>query len=462
MKQPQRLFEVLQRSENGPIIEEVQFDRKLVSSTIRRLVDKYDIHYTGEFFVNSNDDLADRVFQAGLDFASEVGVFNQSTSRRITWTREEIIAAIQDCRATASLGYGQERCTVIARNPEDSQRVALFGGVVGIPFPEDLYLPITLSFLKQGIFDIVDSASLETAYGYPIKAGTGWEVLGARREAELVQEALARVGKPGMPFGAVQLSPTALGSLAGVTWGGLRITDHHHVPMTSEFKVNNDLLAIITHVHNLGGFIGAYYNPIYGGFVGGAEGIAVAVAAGMILLNQVTIGHTFCTRPTHPFLGCDTTPEILWATSLGVQALTRNTNLMIANLAGPVSGPGTKTILYENAAFALMAVSSGASELEASHSAGGAVPRHGSGLDARICAEVARTMPGVTRKQANELVGQLVSLYQPEMQKKPIGKPFEEVYDIEKIEPTAEWQGIYDEVREELIAMGMPLDRFAS
>jgi methylamine--corrinoid protein Co-methyltransferase len=133
---------------------------------------------------------------------------------------------------------------------------------------------------------------------------------------------------------------------------------------------------------------------------------------------------------------------------------------MIANLAGPVSGPGTRTILYENAAFALMAIASGVSELEASHSAGGAVPRHGSGLDARICAEVARTMPGLTRLHANELVGRLVKLYQPEMQHKPIGRPFEEVYDIEKVEPTAEWQGIYDDVKEELIAMGIPLDRF--
>lgn len=455
-----RLIEVLKRSETGPIMHEADFERKLVGPAIKRLVEKYEIRYTGEVCVNMDDDLADRVFQAGLDFASEVGVLNQSTSRIIQWTRDEVEEAVRNCRASASLGQGEQLCTVVARKPEDSQRVALFGGVVGISFPEHLYLPLTLSFLKQGIFDIVDSASLETAYGYPVKAGTGWEVLGARRESELAQEALELVGRPGTPLGAVQLAPTAWGSLAGVTWGGLRTFDHHHVPMTSEFKISNDLLAVITHVHNLGGFIGAYYNPIYGGHAGGAEGIAVAVAAGMILLNQVTIGHSYCTRPTHPFLGCDTTPEILWATSLGVQALTRNSNLMIAVLAGPAGGPGTKTMLYENAAIALMAVASGVSELEASHSAGGAVPRHGSGLDPRICAEVARTMPGLSRRQANELVAQLLKLYQPDLKKKPIGRPFEEVYDIENVEPTAEWQGIYDEVKEELIAIGIPLDRF--
>ena len=460
MKQHSRLIEVLQKSDTGPIMDEADFERNLVGPTIKRLVEKYDIHYTGEFYVNCDDELADRVFQAGVDFASEVGMFNQSTSRRITWTRAEVVEAIQNCRVEASLGQGEEKFTIIARKPEDEKRVSLLGGVVGIPFPEELHLPLTLSFLNQGIFDSIDSVSLETAYGYPIKAGTGWEVLGAWREAELAKEALEIVGKPGTPYSAVELAPTAWGGLAGVTWGAYRPFDRHHVATTSEFKTNNDLLAIITHIHNLDGFIGAYYNPIYGSHVGGAEGVAVAVAAGMILLNQITIGHTFSTRPTHPFFGCDTTPEILWATSLGGQALTRNSDLMISTLAGPAGGPGTKTMLYENTAFALMSVSSGVSELLASHSAGGAVPRHGSGLDARICAEVSRTMPGLTREHANELVSQIVPLYTDDLQRKPIGKPFEEVYDIERVEPTAEWQGIYNEVRNELIIMGIPLDQF--
>ena len=69
-------------------------------------------------------------------------------------------------------------------------------------------------------------------------------------------------------------------------------------------------------------------------------------------------------------------------------------------------------------------------------------------------------MPGLTRVHANELVSQLVPLYQSELEKKPIGKPFEEVYNIENVEPTAEWKGTYEEVKEELIKIGMPLDQF--
>ncbi|NQS91961.1 MAG: monomethylamine:corrinoid methyltransferase [Chloroflexi bacterium] len=462
MKQHPRLIEVLQRAETGPIMDEADFERKLVGPTVKKLVKKYDIRYTGDFLINFDNDLADRVFQAGKELATEVGVFNQSASRRITWSLEEIDQALATAHAEGTLGQGEQEVTVISRKPDDAKRMAVLGGVVGIPFPEDMYIPLILSFLKQDIYDIVDGGSLETAYGHPIKAGTGWEVLGAWREAELAQEALNIVGKPGTPYGAVELAPTAMGGLAGVSWGGYRTFDHHHIPMTSELKINNDLLAIITHLNNLNGYLAPYYNPIYGGHGGGAEGISVLATGGLILLHQITMGHAFSTRPTHPFYGCDTTPEILWATSLALQGLARNSNLMTAALAGPAGGPGTKTIIYENAAFALMALSSGVSELLGSHSAGGSVPRHGSGLDPRICVEIARTMEGLSREHANELLKRIVPLYLADLEKKPIGKPFEEVYDLDTIEPTPEWQGIYDEVREELIHIGLPLDKFVS
>jgi methylamine---corrinoid protein Co-methyltransferase len=459
MKQHPRVLEILDRAETGPLMEEVDFERRLVGPTIKELISKYDIQYDGNQLVNENDALADRVFHAGLDFAEQVGMFNQSTSRRITWSKSELTDGIENCFSETTLGEGEQTYTIKARKPEDAGRIATVGGVVGIPFPEEQLIPLTLSFLKQGLYDCVDTASLETAYGYPIKAGTGWEVLGAYREAELALTASGMAGVPGTPFSVVELSPTALGGLSGVTWGAFRPTDRHHLAVTSEFKINNDLLAIMVHAHNMGATIGAYYNPIYGGHFGGAEGVAIAVAAGILLMNQTYVAHTFSTRPTHPFFGCDTTREILWATSLGLQAISRNSNLMVAALAGPCAGPGTKTMVYENASFALMAASSGVSEMLASHSAGGAVPRHGSGLDARICAEIVRSCGDVSRNQANEWVRQLVPLYENEFGSKPVGKPFEEVYDLETVEPTDEWQGMYDEVREELIRIGVPLDQ---
>ena len=117
-------------------------------------------------------------------------------------------------------------------------------------------------------------------------------------------------------------------------------------------------------------------------------------------------------------------------------------------------------MLYENAAFVIATTVSGQSIMTSCHSAsGGSTPRHASGLDSKICGEITHAVRGMSREQANELVKRIVPLYIHELDKKPIGKPFDEVYDIEKIEPTAEWQGMYDEVRNDLIKMGLPLDR---
>ena len=454
-----RLVEVLYRAETGPMMEEPDFERKLITPKIKEIVKKYGIKFDGETIVPSDDDLADRVFQAGLEFASAVGFFCQSTSRRITWSREELEEGLRFCPGSAIMGAGNDAVICRSRVPEDTSAPTIIGGAYGVPFPEDLFVPVMLSFAQEPVIDVIENATIETVYHHPIKAGSPWEVLGGWREAELSMEVINRVGRPGLSIGCVETSPTALAQLSAASWGGFRPTDWHHVSTVSEFKTNYDLLSKVAHTIRIGGVMEAYYNPIYGGYVGGAEGVAVAIVAALILLNQIDMAHTIATRPDHPFLGCNTTKELLWSMSVALQGLSRNTKLLVGALVGPAGGPGTKNLLYENAAFSIATTVSGQALLEASHSAGGSIPRHVSGLDAKICGEVAYSVRGMSREQANDLVKSLYKLYEPDLATKPIGKPFEEVYNIETIKPTPEWQGMYDEVLEELIKMGLPLDR---
>lgn len=455
-----RIVEVLHRAETGPIMDEEDFERTLVAPTVKKLIAQYDIKFDGSTIVNSDDDLADRVFQAGLDLAETVGMYCQSTSRRIIWSRNELIEGLRFCPSEVVMGAGVDAVVARARVPEDDTRVIVAGGAYGVPVPEHMYIPMSLSYLKENSIDVIDNPSLETVYGHPVKAGSPWEVLAARREAELALQAAEIAGRPGICLGCVELSATALGGLAGVSYGGYRTTDWLHAPIMSELKTNYDMLSIVTHSIRTGTILEAYYNPIYGGYVGGAEGVTVAIVGGLILLNQVHPGHTYNTRPNHPFFNCDTTPELIWAIALGVQALTRNTNLLVDTLVGPAGGPGTKTMLYENAAFVAATTVSGQSLMTSCHSSsGGSIPRHASGLDSKICAEVTHSVSGMTRAEVDEIVKQIIPLYIDELDKKPIGKPFEEVYDIDNVEPTPEWQDMYDEVRQELVDFGLPLDR---
>ena len=457
MRHRGRLIEVLHRAETGPMMEEREFELRLVAPAIKRLVKEYGLKFDRSQVCPSDDDLADRLFQAGLALAAEIGLFCQSTSRRITWSRAELEEALRFCPDEAIMGDGADAVVARSRAPEDARPPVVSGGAYGVVVPEQLFVPMMLSYAQEPVIDVIDNGNLETVYGYAVKAGSPWEALGGWREAELSMQVINRAGRPGLCIGCVELSPTALAEISASSWGGFRPTDWHHVATVSEFKTNYDLLTKVVHTTRIGGVMEAYYNPIYGGYAGGAEGVALALTAGPILLNQVYMGTTFSTRPDHPFLNCDTTPELLWALSLAFQALSRNTRLLIAALAGPAGGPGTKTMLYENAAFTISTVVSGLAVVEASMSAGGRIPKHASGLDAKIVGEVAHAVRGMSRGQANELVQLLLARYEAELPTSPIGKPFEEVYDVEKVKPTAEWQGLYDEVCDDLIKMGLPL-----
>ena len=459
MRHRSRLVEVLHRAETGPIMEEADFERHMVAPTIKRLIKEYGLKFDRQTIVPSDDDLADRLFQAGLDFAAEVGLFCQSTSRRIVWTRQELIDGLRYCPSEVILGAGNDAVTVHARCPEDTNRITVVGGAYGVPVPENLFVPIMYSYAREPVVDVLENPTLESVYGHPIKADSPWEVLGGWREAELSFQVISRANRPGMCVGCVETSPTALGEISASSWGGFRPTDWHHVATISEFKTNYNSLEKVVHTVRIGGAMETYYNPIFGGYVGGAEGVALALTAAPILLNQTNLAHTFGTRPDHPFLNCDTTPELLWALSVAFQALSRNTNLLISSLAGPAGGPGTKTMLYELAAYTIATSVSGQSMIEASMSAGGRIPRHISGLDARLCGEVAHAVSGMSRREANELVKRLLVIYEPDLKTNPIGKPFEEVYDVDNVEPLPEWQGMYNEVMYELVQMGIPPGR---
>ncbi len=227
--------------------------------------------------------------------------------------------------------------------------------------------------------------------------------------------------------------------------------------MISEFKTDYGLLAKLAHLIKTDSLIHAFYNTIYGGSVGGAEGMSIAIVAGCILLQMVYMTNTHSVSPAHPFYDNDTTPDILRAISVAQQALARNTRLLTDVVVTPVGGPGTKTLLYEVAAMAIMGAASGACGLIGPRSGAGIHPGHVSGLEARWLAEVAHAAAGLTRAEADALVRRIVPFYQPDLDKRPIGLPFTEVYDPILLQPRPDWQAMYEEVKAEINELGLKI-----
>lgn len=459
MRNTVRLLDVLDRAETGPIVEEMTWDMQLVPNTVMRQLSQHKITMpsVASTIIPTDDALADRLFEAGLSLAAELGAYCVSTSRRIQFTREEIRAALAVAPIEVTMGEGNDRATERKRKIEDTLPPFIKGGGVGTPLLEELYLPITQSYAQEPLVDAVINCTLERVYGRELRSRTPWEVLAAWHEVELSKAACKRAGRPGLALGCVENAVSELGELSGTSHGGFSTQDWHHVAMVSEFKTDYMALSKLAHLVRTGSIIHAFYNTIYGGTCGGRDGMALAIVAGCILLQTLYMTNTHSVSPAHPFFDNDTTPEILQAISLAQQALARNTRLMTDIVITPVGGPGTKTLLYECAAMAVLASASGACGLIGPRSAAGVNRDHVSGLDARFTAEVARAAAGMSRADADVIVRRLVELYKPDLDKRPKGQPFGEVYDVVTLKPQPAWLETYEAVKDELRQMGLPL-----
>ena len=459
MKNTTRLLDILDRVESGPIIEESQWDMFMVPDEAGRLQAEFDINLAalGDTLVPADDALADRVFEAGLALAERLGVFCVSTSRQIKFSRAEIQAALAVAPTEVTFGEGGDRHTERKRTVEDTTPLTIKGGGVGTPIPEELYLPVHQSYAQEPLVDAMINCTLERVYGREIRSRSPWEVLGGWHEAELTKAACRRAGRPGLALGCVENAVSELAELSATSYGGFSPYDWHHIAMISEFKTDYGALTKLAHLVRTGSVIHSFYNTIYGGSVGGREGMALAIVAGCILLQMIYMTNTHSVSPAHPFFDNDTTPEIIQAISVAQQALARNSRLLTDVVITPVGGPGTKTLLYESAAMAIMAAASGSCALIGPRSAAGIHPAHVSGLEARWTAEVAHAAAGISRAEADALVRQLVERYKPDLDQRPIGQPFPEVYDPVTLKPRPAWQGVYEEAKAELGEMGLAI-----
>ena len=122
MKHTTRIMNIVQRSLDGPIIEEEDFNNKNVSQGLARVVAKYEIKVDKDRIVNFDDDLADRVWDASVDFLASCGVYCQNTGRVILHSREEIETILKKAPDNVWIGAGTDAIHEVVRGVEDPRR----------------------------------------------------------------------------------------------------------------------------------------------------------------------------------------------------------------------------------------------------------------------------------------------------------------------------------------------------
>jgi methylamine--corrinoid protein Co-methyltransferase len=450
-----RFLDVIDRSYNGPMVDEEEFDLKYVAGGIKHVLQKYNIKFNRENIIQQDDDLIDRAFEAGLDFLVECGVYNRSTGRLIKFSRDEILDVLKSAPSEITIGEGTDMRHYCTRKVEDALPPQVSGGPIGTPLSENQYISIMQSYWQESILDLIVPGTLATTYGRPLRAKSPLEIAASWQEVFLGNEAASRAGRPGLSRMCVEMSISDVGHLSSISRGGFKPTDVHVVPLIGEMKTNHELLNKIAHSIHQNGVILGFYNPILGGLAGPEEGVAVLLIAGWIALHMIYLPDSVESCPTHPFMFNSTAPQILRAVSVAAAAFARNTHLLTEFMTSPVSGPGIESLLYECTGMALVASVCGASRILGVRSAVGVVENHCSGLETRFNGEVAHAGAGMSRQQADEIVRRAVAIYLPQLEAKPIGLPFEKVYDLDTIRPQQAWLDVYDKVKEQVSNWGL-------
>ncbi len=372
---------------------------------------------------------------------------------------EEVKEAILEAPGPCWFGEGHERKLFNPRKPDDPTPPWCHVSV-GTPMSSDeLAFRVMEGAARIHELDIINIPSISHLRDIPITSGSPVEILASIQLLSLARQAFRQSGRPGIPiWNIIPTSASALGMFAvsHPALGG-RLTDGYLAGFISEMKIDFAALNKVAFLSSLGAVIVGESGPVLGGYCGGPEGVAVtntAYAIGGVLVLKAKAQTLL---PVDMNLRCTTTRGVLWATGASSQAISRNLSYPFINSGYSVGGPMTKSYLYETAAYLLTAISSGASSAKCV-AARAVVVDHHTPLEFKFSAEVLRAASKLNRMEANEIVRNLLKIYEDNLPTASEGKRYQDCFDVASGLPNTEYLEFYNEMKSELFQMGIPFD----
>lgn len=452
-----KYLELCERSHTGEKVTKDEWDMDYIIDMVREIVEDYEFDWDKEVIIPEEDKLFEDMFAAAKRMILETGVYNMSTQRIIKFTEEEIEEGIQNMKTELTMGEGKDAYTLVARKVEDPREPAIWAGNPGCPTPEHLYYPIIKSVAKEPVIDLLTCGSLVDVDGYAVKSGDPTEVIAVRRELQYLHKALAEVGRPGMGLLAAESAVTEAGDLAAASEKHLRPCDSHLVAMFNELIIDNGNLVRAASSLDYGMKNASLACTMVGGLGGDAPGSTVVMIASILAANLICMADYHLCHPIHIQDVATTARGCLWLQAVLCQTFAKKAPAIIVCDLWPSSGALTKELLYEVAANSIVVTVCGG-HLEGLGAANGNKP-NGTGLEVRLMGEVGKAVArqGMTRKKANEIVLKLLEKYEHvfQMENGNEGVRFDKAYDLDTIEPVAEWQKMYEEVKAELAELGV-------
>ena len=451
------LKEILKRAETGPLLDANDFLMKRVAANVMKLQKKYDVRWDGKTLLNLDDDMADRCWAAGKELLLTTGLYCANSRRVIEFAPEEVEHALRFAPRKVSMGQGKDAVKIRHRGVEDRRPPFIFSGPFNADTHESMFVKLNEAFAQERIIDCLFLPGyLKELDGQMIRPNSGLSSRAAVLYGQWSREAVRRAGRPGMPI--CGHSVMALNEIACTNeeWG-LRQSDPRAMVFLSELQVDDVTLTRLTYYAAYGCPLYVAFTPLVGGYGGGPDGTAIVAVASFIA--GAMLGVEIChLGPQHIKYKQQTNNHSLFLASLANQAVARNSHIIATTSHTTAGRPGSDQYPYEFAALELAVVPSG-SNVSGPRPAEPLGYNNVSPLMARLFAEVAHAAAKLTRAQAAPIVEALYAKYKDKItfEEAPKGQPFEELYDVDSLTPTPAHQAVYDEVKAELIRLGVPL-----
>jgi methylamine--corrinoid protein Co-methyltransferase len=232
-------------------------------------------------------------------------------------------------------------------------------------------------------------------------------------------------------------------------------SDSHEVSQLNELKIDLDAISVVAHYQGNSNIIMDEQMPIFGGYAGGIEETAIVDVATHINAFVMNNATWHLDGPIHIRWGSTNTRETLMIAGWTCAAITEHTDMLTGNQYYPCAGPCTEMCLLEAAAQSITDTASGREILSGVASAKGVALDKTTGMEARMMGEAARATAGVEIAEVNRILDALVKMYEKNYAAAPVGKTFQECYDVKTVTPTDEYMKVYDGARKKLEELGL-------
>ena len=222
-------------------------------------------------------------------------------------------------------------------------------------------------------------------------------------------------------------------------------------------KVDMSLMNMIAGWKTAGDLIMVEQMPMFGGYCGGIEETAICDVAATLASYALMDCDIHLDGPIHIRWGTTTTRETLQIAAHSAAAIDLNTDLLLGNQYYTLAGPCTEMCLLETAAQAITDTASGRELISCAASSKGVVKDRTTGMEARMMGEAAISAAGMDIQEANAVLDNLVSLYERNFSRPPVGKRFQDCYDITSVTPSKEYLKVYEKAISTLNKCGLDI-----